>query len=243
MNEQVIKVNNLDLKFKTYSFDNLIAGYNIGKEVNYHTDLITTQKVLKEFALTGKPLKITPEHKDNVLIDSDKEPTDAIISTKREVIILSPADCIGLVLIDTISGNYGLCHIGRAGVGYNIVEKFIKRFLEVQPNESYDLKFVISPNIDPENYPHNSDAFIYNDGQPNWWFNNQELLNKKNDTFFPDLEKAVIKQINESELIKEKFEIISSGLSTYTSDMHSNSRDTKEGIEEKRRNIVFVGLK
>lgn len=232
--------------FKVFEFGNIIAGFSLGKEINYHPssdiNFEITKEALKNLGLAGSALKIRTEHKDNILIDRDDEPSDAIISTKARPIILSPADCIGLILIDEKTNIYGLCHIGRAGVGYNIVEKFIKKFLEVE-TQHQDLKFIISPNIDSENYPHNSDAFIYTNGKSNWWFNNQELLHKKNNIFYPDLENAVTRQIKESGLKENEYEIISSGLSTFTTNMHSNSRDTRDNIQEKRRNLVFVGIK
>ncbi|MEP7103443.1 MAG: laccase domain-containing protein [Candidatus Dojkabacteria bacterium] len=248
MSTLTVKIDDKDLKFTTYSFGDILAGFSLGKNVNYHPlsdiNLQLTSKVLNKLDLSGSFLKIKTEHKDKILINSDSEEADAIISTSGKPIILSPADCIGLILIDTKSNSYGLCHVGRAGVGYNIVEKFINKFLEIIDSTTYEnnqFQFIISPNIDHENYPHNDDAFIYTDSKPNWWFNNQELLNKKDGTFFPNLEGAVIKQIKESKLKDDSYEIISSGLSTFKEDMHSNARDTHESIKEKRRNLVFVG--
>lgn len=226
------------------------AGFTLGGYLDFYhptnngkQNAIETLKVLN-IKNAEDALKIYPEHKDKIAVDKEQSDCDGIISTKGNPVILAPADCLGIIVIDLNSGIFGVYHAGRAGIGLNITQKFFEKFLNLVDKNSADIKAIISPHIFAKDYPHPTQDFLKTEGKDNWWAEHPEFIFIQNGLSYPSLGMAVVEQIesvsNEFDL---KIEIINSNLNTFDGAGFSHSRDRIEGRDYlKRRNLVFVGV-
>lgn len=247
-----IEIDQTSGEIKLHKLNNIIAGYTLGNDLfKFHpsndSDLSFTRKTLTTVGINNpeKLLRIYAEHRDKILVDEDGD-CDAIISTQGNPISLAPADCIGLIAIvphtKLEKSIYGIAHIGRAGIGLNLANKFVKAILKVaKDNHQYpeNLHLIVSPHIYGESYPHDNLNFA----QDTWWGAHPESITHKDGKYYPHLEIAYKLQLQElQQQININLNIIDSGINTFTSQLHSHSRALQTGTaDQKKRNLVFVG--
>jgi len=120
---------------------------------------------------------------ENKLIDND-----AMITNKKNVCLLVfGADCVPVILYDTVKNAIGVCHAGWKGTINKIVNKTIEKMRIEYNSDAENIIAGIGPSIGPCCYEIKDD--VINEIQKVYSFNNNILINNKHNTYL-DLWKA-----------------------------------------------------
>jgi len=153
-------------------------------------------------------------------IDTIWEDTDALLTNLPEVIIgVLSADCVPILLTDSVKGVVGVVHAGWKGTTQNIASKTVERMQSLFGSDPKDILAGIGPSISVINYEVGDEIAIQ--------FKSESRFTKDNGKSCVDLWIENEAQLIESGLKKENISI--AGMCTYENiDMFYSAR--REGF-------------
>lgn len=139
---------NSDKQFFTSTLlksDNIVHGFGT-KKLGDGKDIknISFEKIAKPLQVHGDHIEVVENFEGKLKTYPE---TDGLITKERGVtLIVLTADCLPIVYSDEKAGIIGISHQGWKGTELKLVQKMIKRFLDLR-STLYDLRIAIGPGI------------------------------------------------------------------------------------------------
>lgn len=209
-------------------------GFSIGKaEILDDTQVIEMRQYLADFLNIKYENMIFQKqiHSDIIsVVDNNYiySESDAMITNLYDkVLVLSLADCAGILLYDDISSSIAAIHSGWRSSVLNITSKTIRKMNEVYNSKPENIRAFISPLASSQKYEIGED--IYDKVK--------EFTEIRNNKFYFDNRKMLFFQLKEVGVLPHNIEI-SDNCTITNQDLHSYRRDKNRS----GRMAAFIGI-
>ncbi|MFA4818746.1 MAG: polyphenol oxidase family protein [Patescibacteria group bacterium] len=200
-------------------------------DLNIHPSRV----VSAELAHSDKIIKVTAADAGcGVLQDNYQLKSDCLITNELGLYLWHiVADCLSVMLYDSMNQAAALVHVGRKNANLQIISKTIKAMTEFYNTKPSDLVAGIGPAIKSCCYAYNEIEQI---GNPTW----QNFLTSKNNLIHIDLVGFAAQQLLASGVTKNKLHI-SPDCTAHSDKFFSHYRAKQTNLPEKRFAAV-IGL-
>lgn len=187
-------------------------------------------KVLEHIGLDYSSINVTRQvHSNNIAHVNGNgdvnfyDETDGLIGTKGDVLVIKSADCLPVIVCDSVNARIAAVHSGWKGTANSIVKEAITKMLSLGSKAS-ELKIYVGPHIQKKSFEVMND--VKNVFEKN--FSYEGIIEKKDEThYLIDLGKVV--KLDAISMGAKEENIYVSNVDTVTDErFHSYRRDKKD---------------
>ncbi|HBF89491.1 MAG TPA: peptidoglycan editing factor PgeF [Bacteroidales bacterium] len=172
------------------------------------TDIILSRFIFAKQSSEDKVVSITEKHlhKDKINVHSDLIGVDAMITNKKGLCLtILTADCVPVLLYDSVKKVIGISHAGWRGTALNITQKTAQQMHKEFACKYEDLVVGIGPSIGPSTYEVGTE--VINEFQKNIVYHEKILKPAPNEKAMLNLWKANKIQLMELGVKENNIEI------------------------------------
>lgn len=187
-------------------------------------------KVLEHIGLDYSSINVTRQvHSNNIALVNGKggvhfyDETDGLIGEKGDVLVIKSADCLPVIVYDSINARIAAVHSGWKGTANSIVKEAITKMFSLG-SRAADLKVYVGPHIQKTSFEVMDD--VKNVFEKNFFY--EDIIFKKDEKhYLIDLGKVV--KLDAISMGAKEENIYVSSLDTVTDErFHSYRRDKKD---------------
>ncbi len=224
------------ITLRNLNYNPSLYGFSISKAEIYNEDVIEQNRIaLANLLKIRRSLLIVQKqiHSDIVNIVDEGFPiceSDGLITDQKGIcLVISLADCCGILIFDPLKNVISAIHSGWKGTRQNIVSKTIRRIVDTYSSSPSDFYVWITPCADKQDYEVGEDVAQF---FPNF------VEKENNSKYLLDLKSAIANQLLSEGVQVNRIEVSSESTISDTN-FHSYRRDK----DKSGRMAAFIMMK